>query len=253
MKIQLVSYLIGLSNKKKIKLTAEIINESDAELIFFSGNTVKSIADALEVAKHTINHKSVAVIEVSSVKISDLGSTIYHCPFLIKNSELVNMHTHQLFACSDTIKKNDYLAESLIHELETNRQFNVDGYKCLLLECGENNILRNIQSEKNKPEVRIDDDELASRFAKVINNCDIILNVIHKPQYGTQNKMHKRREYFSDNGRFYFSTNNCDRLSEKLKSVQYAYYDGNPIDTSEIDLTKEGCMIRSYLINNCLS
>lgn len=230
MKIQLVTFILGLHNDTKINITADIVNKSKSDLIFFPGNTLNNIDDAIELTSLIKNKKSVAVIEVSQLPLGDLNKKIIHCPFIIKKGQLVNMHTFQHFTTSDTIEKNPFLAEAFVNELETRRQFEVNGYNCLLLQCGENNILKNIQSDNNNVIIRIEDKSIERRFKNVLEGSDIILNAIHKPQYGNQNKLHKRREFFSLNGRIYISTNNCKELSQKAKSVQYAYYDGKELE-----------------------
>jgi len=230
MKIQLVSFILGLHSDTKINITADIVNKSKSDLIFFPGNTLNSVDNVIELTSLIKNKKSVAVIEVSQLPLGDLNKKIIHCPFIIKKGQLVNMHTFQHFTTSDTIEKNPFLAEAFVNELETRRQFEVNGYNCLLLQCGENNILKNIQSDNNNVIIRIEDKSIERRFKNVLEGSDIILNAIHKPQYGNQNKLHKRREFFSLNGRIYFSTNNCKELSQKAKSVQYAYYDGKELE-----------------------
>ncbi|MBO7566748.1 MAG: hypothetical protein J6T60_06610 [Bacteroidales bacterium] len=247
MKIQLVSYILDLEANDKINITADIINNSKADLIFFPGNTLDSISDAFEVEKLVKNRKSTALIEVSQMSIGDLTTEIIHCPFLIKNGKLINMHTFQHFTTSDVIENNLFLAEAFVNELETRRKFEVDGKKCLLLQCGENNILKNIQSDDNNVVVRIDDKSLVKRFNNVLKETDIILNSIHNPQPGNQNKLHKRREFFSKNARAYFSTNNCDELSSTAKSIQYAYINGKQIDNPEPIIEEKGLyMYRMY-------
>ena len=230
MKIQLVSFILGLPYDTKINITADIINKSKSNLIFFPGNTLDSIDDVFELTSLIKKKKSVAVIEVLQLPLGDLNKKIIHCPFLIKNGQLINMHTFQHFTTSDTIEKNPFLAEAFVNELETRRQFEVNGYNCLLLQCGENNILKNIQSDDNNVIIRIEDKSIERRFKNVLKGSDIILNAIHKPQYGNQNKLHKRREYFSLNGRIYLSTNNCKIISQKAKSIQYTYQDGKELE-----------------------
>ncbi len=247
MKIQLVSYVWDLESDDKINITADIINDSKADLIFFPGNTLDSINDAFEVESLVKNRKSTALIEVSQMSIGDLNTKIIHCPFLVKKGKLVNMHTFQHFTTSDVIENNLFLAEAFVNELETRRQFDVQGQNCLLLVCGENNILKNNQSDDNNIEVRIGDKSLVQRFKNVLKGTDIILNYIHNPQPGNQPKFHKRREYFSKDKRVFLSTNNCKRLSSSAKSIQYAYFNGKQIDNPEPIMDENGLfMYRIY-------
>ncbi len=230
MRIQLVSYALKIQPSDKVKVTAEIINNSTSDLIIFSGNTLDTIADILKLEGLIKNKKTTALIEISQIPIRDFNTEIINCPFLIEKGKLVNLHTFQHFATSNSIKNNRLLAEAFVNELETRRQFNVKGYNCLILQCGENNILKNNQSNDNNVVVRIDDKSLVRRFIQVLNRVDIILNIIHQPQYGNQNKLHKRREYFSQNNRVYLPTNNCRRLSPNAKSIQYIYRNGVMVD-----------------------
>lgn len=240
MKIQLVSFVLDLDSDTKINITADIINNSKSDLIFFSGNTLESVDDGYELENLIKNKKAVVLIEISQLAIGDLNDKITNCPFLIKKGKLINMHTFQHFTTSDIIENNAFLAEVFVNELETRRQFEVNGYNCLVLQCGENNILKNVQSDDNNVIVRIDDKSIERRFMKVLKGSDFILNAIHNPQYGNQNKLHKRREYLSRNGRIYLSTNNCKVLSPKAKSIQYAYYNGVELESPDPFIDEKG-------------
>lgn len=233
MEVQIVSYILGLDASKKLSITADIIDNSKSDLILFPGNTLKTIDDAQKLMNIIRNKKSTILFEVSQLSIGDLNKKIIHCPFLIQKGKLINLHTFQFFTTSDIIENNDFLAEAFINELETRRQFEVGEYKCLVLLCGENNILQNVQSDNNRIIFRIDDNQLEKRFKKIINGVDVILNPIHMPQYGNQNKLHRRREYLSKNKRMYLSTNNCETLSSYAKSIQYVYYNGEQLENPE--------------------
>ena len=232
MEVQIVSYILGLDPSERLSITADIIDNSKSDLIVFPGDTLDTIDDAINIVNNIRNKKSTILFEVSQLPLGDLNEII-HCPFLIQKGKLINLHTFQFFTTSDIIENNDFLAEAFINELETRRQFEVGDYKCLVLLCGENNILKNIQLDNNSAIFRIDDSQLEKRFKKVINGVDVILNPIHKPQYGNQNKLHRRREYLSKNRRVYFSTNNCETLSSDVKSIQYVYYNGEKLDNPE--------------------
>ena len=150
----------------------------------------------------------------------------------IVEEELRKRNNSAKVVCA-SIENNIFLAETFINELETRRKFKVKGCNCLVLLCGENNILKNLQSNCNNVVVRIGNKSLVQRFKQVLNSSDIILNIIHQPQYGNQNKLHKRREFFSQNNRTYLSTNNCKKLSSSVKSTQYVYRNGIKIDCPE--------------------
>ena len=149
MEVQIVSYILDLDPSERLSITADIIDNSKSDLIFFPGDTLDTIDDALNLVNNIRNKKSTILFEVSQLPLGDLNETI-HCPFLIQKGKLINLHTFQFFTTSDIIENNDFLAEAFINELETRRQFEVGDYKCLVLLCGENNILRNVQSDNNR-------------------------------------------------------------------------------------------------------
>ena len=94
-----------------------------------------------------------------------------------------------------------------------------------------------------------DDTELSGRFASILDNTQIVLNPIHYPM-GNQGKMKKRREYYSNNNRAYFSTANfSDEESINNKSLQYACING--IEQKPIDVEigpKNAYIIRTFVI-----
>jgi hypothetical protein len=137
------------------------------------------------------------------------------------------MFTNQFFATSQEIEGNELLCEHYIDELETKRCFSVKGKKCMVLQCGEINIIKNIQKENNRPVFRLQNRaDLEKRFFNLLNSADLVLNPIHTPM-GNQGKMEKRREMFSAHKRYYFSTSNSDEkhLIDSA-SLQYSFYDG---------------------------
>ena len=77
MKIQLVSFILGLHNDTKINITADIINKSKSDLIFFPGNTLNSIDNVFELTSLIKNKKSVAVIEVLRLPLGDLNKKLF--------------------------------------------------------------------------------------------------------------------------------------------------------------------------------
>ena len=78
MKIQLVSFIIDLDSDIKIEITAEIINKSKSDLLFFPGNTLDSIYDGFELTNLIKNKNTIALIEVSQLSIGDLNKEITH-------------------------------------------------------------------------------------------------------------------------------------------------------------------------------
>lgn len=224
-KIQLISYIDNLSGKKRIEKTAHIINNSKADLVLFSGHTILYSNDLIELQNEITNSDIVAILEVKSDDLSKFLS-VDNSLYCLKNGKITSLATSQLFTDSEDIIDNYRLGERLLTELETRRTFKVKRKQITILQCGEINILENKQTEGNKPHFRLlQYEDLAERFQDIVENTKIFLNPIHSPM-GNQGKMEERRKYLSKKERFYFSTCNNNKLDLSLKSLQYAFYNG---------------------------
>ena len=249
MVIQLVSYKTTLRADSRLQHTAEIINSSKADLILFAGHTLASHRDVDELNTLLDNNMTTAVIEVKKDAKSK-SLPVYHSLFLLQNGVAKDIYTHQLFTDSKTIKAYPELGEHLMLELETRRNFSAANRNVSIIQCGENNILRNIQSEGNRAVFRFEDDAILNkRFADFLNNTDIILNPMHSPM-GNQPKMCKRREFFSSNNRAYFSTANyVDEEAIYNKSVQYACINGKEQEPMDVEVGKrDSYIVRTFVI-----
>jgi len=247
--VQLVSYKSTLRADSRLQHTAEIINSSKADLILFAGHTLASHRDVDELNTLLDNNRTTAVIEVKKDTKSK-SLPVYHSLFLLQNGVTKDIYTHQLFTDSKTIKAYPELGEHLMLELETRRNFSTANRNVSVIQCGENNILRNIQSEGNRAVFRFEDDAILNkRFADFLNNTDIILNPMHSPM-GNQPKMRKRREFFSDNNRAYFSTANyVDEEAIYNKSVQYACINGKEQEPMNVEVGKrDSYIVRTFVI-----
>ena len=247
--VQLVSYKSTLRADSRLQHTAEIINSSKADLILFAGHTLASHRDVDELNTLLDNNRTTAVIEVKKDTKSK-SLPVYHSLFLLQNGVTKDIYTHQLFTDSKTIKAYPELGEHLMLELETRRNFSTANRNVSVIQCGENNILRNIQSEGNRAVFRFEDDAILNkRFADFLNNTDIILNPMHSPM-GNQPKMRKRREFFSSNNRAYFSTANyVDEEAIYNKSVQYACINGKEQETMDVEEGKrDSYIVRTFVI-----
>ena len=247
--VQLVSYKSTLRADSRLRHTAEIINSSKADLILFAGHTLASHRDVDELNTLLDNNRTTAVIEVKKDTKSK-SLPVYHSLFLLQNGVTKDIYTHQLFTDSKTIKAYPELGEHLMLELETRRNFSAANRNVSIIQCGENNILRNIQSEGNRAVFRFEDDAIMNqRFTDFLNNTDIILNPMHSPM-GNQGKMRKRREFFSDNNRAYFSTANY--VNEEAiynKSVQYACINGKEQEPMDVEVGKrDSYIVRTFVI-----
>ena len=247
--VQLVSYKSTLRADSRLQHTAEIINSSKADLILFAGHTLASHRDVDELNTLLDNNRTTAVIEVKKDTKSK-SLPVYHSLFLLQNGVAKDIYTHQLFTDSKTIKAYPELGEHLMLELETRRNFSAANRNVSIIQCGENNILRNIQSEGNRAVFRFEDDAILNqRFAAFLNNTDIILNPMHSPM-GNQGKMRKRRELFSSNNRAYFSTANyVDEEAIYNKSVQYACINGKEQEPMNVEVGKrDSYIVRTFVI-----
>ena len=247
--VQLVSYKSALRADSRLQHTAEIINSSKADLILFAGHTLASHRDVDELNTLLDNNRTTAVIEVKKDTKSK-SLPVYHSLFLLQNGVTKDIYTHQLFTDSKTIKAYPELGEHLMLELETRRNFSTANRNVSVIQCGENNILRNIQSEGNRAVFRFEDDAILNqRFAAFLNNTDIILNPMHSPM-GNQGKMRRRREFFSDNNRAYFSTANyVDEEAIYNKSVQYACINGKEQEPMDVEVGKrDSYIVRTFVI-----
>lgn len=233
MKIELVSLRHDLYGKRRLEQVVSIINRSQVDLMLFCGHTISDYnCDSLE--KLINNNKTFVVFEVKSVVESQFVN-LNNCLYTINCGHVQNLFTNQLFATSNEIENNISLCERFIYELETRRRVYFKGKKLLILQCGELNIIKNIQKEDNRPVFRLaQSKDLKERFDNLLNDTDIILNPIHTPM-GNQGKMEKRREYLSDKNRYYFSTSQNDtrEIKDEKKTIpmdsavlQYALHNG---------------------------
>jgi hypothetical protein len=244
MRIELVSLRYDLYGKRRLEQVVNIINNSEADLILFCGHTVSDYnCDSME--KLINNKKSFIVFEVKSVVESQFVN-LNNCLYTINRGHVQNLFTNQLFATSEEIENNVSLCERFVYELETRRRVLLNDKKFLILQCGELNIIKNIQKEDNRPVFRLDQSKnLKERFDNLLNDTDIILNPIHTPR-GNQGKMEKRREYLSDKNRYYFSTSQNDtrEIKGKKKTIpmdsavlQYALHNGIALQEERYDTT----------------
>ncbi len=235
MRIQLTSFHHGLLNKVRLDLTAQIINNSTADILFFSGHTIGFVNEIEELRSILENNKTEVVLELEDINSDKINNCLYH----IKKGKINNLYTNQIFTQSGEIENNYELGDRLLNELETKRKFKVKGLSFLIIQCGEINILKNVQSDDNRVEFRLlHDNKLSDRFDQILKKTDVILNPIHTPM-GNQGKIQKRREFLSKNSKYYFSTSNTkiDSNNLNLKSLQYAFFNGQEIVEKEKYLT----------------
>lgn len=204
MKIQLVSFPVKrFTNKERqnrVDFITRKINDSDADFIMFSEHVLNNRDDLFLIGKRVKNRHISALFEIPESK-NIKGNRLY----LLKNNHIEDLETHQIFATSsDATKKN---VELLIDELEAHRQFKIFGKSFLVIQCGENNILKgNSGIARFRLEKR---EDFKLRFSELLDNTDVVLNPVHTPwkRFGCYLS---RLRSFSDSGRYCFS---CTQLS----------------------------------------
>ena len=196
--IQLVSFAINRFTLKerqfRIDSISKILNETAADFIMFSPYILNKKDDLETIAKNVRNKKVKALFELEETK--QKNNRFY----LIKEGSITNLNTNQIFVNSKEASVGN--VNRLIEELDLHRKFEVAGRRFLLIECGENNILK---GNSETAEFRITNrQDLKMHFSQILNDADIILNPVHSKwsRYGC---FLSRLRKFSENKRYCFS------------------------------------------------
>ena len=202
MVIQLISFPFCVRFTKRIRdfrirEICRIIEHSEADFIMFSPHALRSKMDLEHLNFCLSKQKAIALFEIKkSLGLS--GNRLY----LLRDRELISMNPiGQLFSSANEASKD--MVSSLIGELESDgRTFVVGDKKFLVIQCGENNILK---GSSGVAEFRFGQyAELKKRFESVLRNVDVILNPVHT--YWRRNGHFKSRiRKFSDKKRYCFS------------------------------------------------
>lgn len=246
MKIECVSLRECLKGKKRIDVVSKIISRSQSDVILFCGRTLINEKDICDLQERINNNHTFVVFEVSHIKESNYVK-LDNGLFIIEDGQIKNLFSNQLFSTSKEIDGNEMLCERFINELKTRRTFKVGNMSCLIIQCGELNIIKNLQNRDNYPIFRHSQrTDLQVRFSNLLFKTNIILNPIHTPM-GNQPKMEKRRKYLSSDKRYYFSTSQDGGVRINANTLQYAYHDGEIINEQFRDVTDD-YQIRMYEI-----
>lgn len=238
MEIELVTLHYDLRGKKRSLIVTDTINRSRSDLILFCGHSLIYEDDAYELGEQLSNKESFVVFETKIIQESDFVK-YKHGLFVIENGIINNLFTNQLFSTKDEIEGNEVLCERFIVELETRRRLTVKNQNILILQCGEINIIKNLQSQNNDPVFRLSQrTDLQNRFNELLSKTHIILNPIHTPM-GNQGKMQRRREYLSANNRYYFSVSQNGERKIDARSLQYAYHNGTKLIENAIEISND--------------
>ncbi|MEM0136774.1 MAG: hypothetical protein QXU18_16355 [Thermoplasmatales archaeon] len=176
-----------------------------------------------------INTNSLVFLE-ASVELSD-GKT-QQKGFVIERGKLVDKGIGQKFGTSSDINGHKALMDSYLTELETKRTLKFGNRNITWLICGENNVLKNIQSKGNEVKFRMEDDQfLKERFDKIYQKTNIFINPTHTIM-GNQGKLKMRREFLSHE-RVYVSTSNANSAKKQrldYRSIQYVYQNSKQLE-----------------------
>lgn len=196
--------------KYRIKTASDILNEKDVDFVMFS-EWIFDRKNDLDKVCQLVNNKNVTALFELSLDDGLIGNQL----FLLQNGEITDLKTHQIFCESN--EATDKNVENLIIELEQHRQFEVNGKQFLIIQCGENNILKTKKDTKNYAEFRLQNrTDLKKRFDKIINSVDVILNPVHTKW-----------------GRFYDFTCRLNKFSDKNRYCFYcSQLEGNQLDNA---------------------
>ena len=222
--VKLVSYpdwddSLSLAERKlRIRSAAEILNAKDSDFVMFSEWILTSKNDLKKLAESVNNKKVTALFELKLAPGLE-GNRL----FLLQNGEIKDLETHQIFMKSKDVDDNNI--EKLINELEQSRQFKCNGKRFLIVQCGENNILKTIKIKgiKNKAEFRLNNRDLKNRFDKILSSVDIVLN----PTHGYWSRFYDlicRLYKFSESRRYCFY---CTQLSDNMLANAHLHPEKN--------------------------
>jgi hypothetical protein len=217
-------------------LVSDIIKKAKGtDLVLFSGWTLRDKAELEEVVRRTAGTTQTVILEVGfGLKAKDASEGYY----VISPKKDGPTALKQEFATSDDVNGERDRINSYLDKLEKERCFNISGRKMRLIICGENSVLRNIQSQGNAVACRIDDEGSRRRLDAILRDTDVFLNPSHTPP-GNLHKMQKRWEFLSTDGRAaLFVTNENPGKGKNLakRSLSYAFKDGAQQETAhELD------------------
>lgn len=200
--------------------TSELVAMTEGlDLVLFSGWTLNP-QEYRAFVKHNANSHSLLVMQENGT-----GYPPWHIVEGRHERRNVSGPIIQRFKDSTGSKED---LRKLLQDLDANRRIEVDGKTARLIICGENNLLRNKQSEGNAVSVRIE--ELAQDFERIREDTDIFLNPAHTPM-GNLGKLKQRWRYLSEGGRLcVYATNALDASQLGGKRLQYAFADGEELE-----------------------
>ena len=180
MLVQLVSFPLYEGNlsqreeNQRIEDIVNIINSSNADFIMFSEHILCRKESLENICKEVQSSSAVVLFELKDMTRKGLARNRL---FLLQEGCLIDMQSRQVFA--DSSQVDDEHCERLIEELEYRRQFEVSGKRFLIIQCGENNVLKSVRGE-GKAVFRLNKRaDLKKRFEAVLRLIDVVLNPTH--------------------------------------------------------------------------
>jgi hypothetical protein len=154
------------------QIISAVSEHTDLDLLLFSGWTVQPEGCRVFL-RENVNPRTVVILQED-------GNEPYPPCHVIQGRQDLSQGVasiRQLFA--DSKETTHTVLGGLLHALENERRIVVAGKVARLIICGENNLLKNVQSEGKRVSFR--DDELANQFERIRSETDIFLNPAHTP------------------------------------------------------------------------
>jgi len=220
MKIQLVSFAADLDYLKRRNAVRKILNETDADVVLFPGATLQSPHD-WQIIKKGVDSKAIAVLELDEMT-RHFDDAVRYSLFLYQSGRLMDLYSDQMFSRSSHLSER-VMDIYLNYELPRKR-FSVGNKHALVLQCGENNIIRTPRSAGYRAQFRYQESEgLAAAYRKLMRKTDIIFNPMHTMQH---RHFHERCRFLSEEAGYYFGTANADDKVKLGPALQVAYHNG---------------------------
>jgi hypothetical protein len=254
MKIQLVSFPVysRLTNEKRhqrIDAISKVLNESSADFVMFSQRVLKD-TDDLRVIRALVKNKSITAF----VELKEEKGLKGNCMYIFQNGQWMYMGCQLLSESSDATRDAiEYLLDDFRgNHFNMRRQFVVGGKRFLVINCGENNILK---GATGIAEFRLKDICHKDRFEEVLDSVDIILNPVHT-KWGYFEKFLARIRKFSEHDRYCFSNTQIEgnQLENAVKNPDHntthvAMHNSEPlapISTEVVDAGEEKVLVQTF-------
>lgn len=250
--IQLISFpwyegnLSAQEENLRIKTICDFLNDTSADFVMFSEHVIGNI-NSLDIINKSVQDKGIcSLFEINDRSRIGLARNRL---FLLKDNNIINLQTRQVF--SEAEDADEERVERLIEELEYHRHFEINKKKFLILQCGENNILKSIRGT-HEAEFRLQNrPDLKKRFQNVIESADVVLNPVHT-RWGRYGDFLCRIRTFSKKKRYCFS---CSQIEEyqlerakvnPAKNTTQIAMCSKKLVAPILSIDKNGCLIQSY-------